>query len=87
MRFFIDYLWDFNETPHQQWAVFAEDFGKTVMYFKSLNGKPTAERVCNRAKYDYARLGEAVAAGVMGHPEVVKKFGKKGQEIGYEYAV
>lgn len=45
MRFFIDYLWDFSETPHQQWAVFAEERDKTVLYFKSLNGKPAAERV------------------------------------------
>ena len=51
MRFFIDYLWDFSETPHQQWAVFTEERDKTVLYFKSLHGKPAAERVCNRAKY------------------------------------
>lgn len=84
MRFFIDYLWDFSETPHQQWAVFAEERDKTVLYFKSLNGKPAAERVCNRAKYDYARLGDEVVADVMDKPEVTKKLGKKGPEIGYE---
>ena len=84
MRFFIDYLWDFSETPQQQWAVFAEEQSKTVMYFKSLTGKPAAERACNRAKYDYARLGEAMVADVMAKPEVIKKLSKKGQEIGYE---
>ena len=87
MRFFIDYLWDFSETPHQQWAVFAEERDKTVLYFKSLHGKPAAaERVCNRAKYDYARLHTTtdIGSSVMAHPEVKKKLGKKGQEIGYE---
>lgn len=84
MRFFVDYIWDFSETPHQQWAVFAEECGKTVMYFKSEAGKPAAERACNRAKYDYARLGEVMVAEVMSKPEVVKKLSKKGQEIGYE---
>lgn len=84
MRFFIDYLWDLDETPHQQWAVFAEEQGKTVLFFRSLNGKPAATRVCNRAKYDYARLGEEVVAYVMTKPEVKKKLSKKGQEIGYE---
>lgn len=84
MRFFIDYLWDCNEVPHQQWAVFAENSGKTVVYFKALNGKPSAERVCNRARYDYARLGDTVTADVMALPEVVQKTGKKGQVIGYE---
>lgn len=84
MRFFVDYIWDVDQTPHQQWAVFAEEQNKTVMYFKSSTGKPAAERVCNRAKYDYARLGEAVVADVMTKPEVVKKLSKKGQEIRYE---
>ena len=72
MRFFIDYLWDFSD--------------KTVLYFKSLHGKPAAERVCNRAKYDYARLHTTtdIGSSVMAHPEVKKKLGKKGQEIGYE---
>lgn len=84
MRFFIDYLWNFSETPHQQWAVFAERQGKTVLYFKAIHGKATANRVCIRARYDYERLGEKIVDGVMSCPEVVKKYGKKGQVVGYK---
>ena len=66
--------------------MFAEERDKTVLYFKSLHGKPAAERVCNRAKYDYARLHTTtdIGSSVMAYPEVTKKLGKKGQEIGYE---
>ena len=84
MRFFISYILCDIETPHQQWAVFAERQGKTVLYFKSLYGKPTAERVCISARYDYERLGEKIVDGVMSCPEVVKKYGKKGQVVGYK---
>lgn len=87
MRFFLGQMYDCSETPSQMWAVFAEHEGKTVVFFKSLLGKPTAERVCNKAKYDYARLHTTtdITADVMAYPEVQVKYGKRGQEVGFEY--
>lgn len=87
MRFFMDKLW--TDPKQWEWGVFAEEQGSVVCWFSTQLGQHTAQRVLNKIKHDYAHhcsIGnrDEVEHDILSHAEVRVRYGKSGQEIGYE---